>query len=108
MLAGVGDDDIRREVLSTEDILSRSSYDIIFLIESKEVGHHVTKNLRFVCITSLLFSTSEKGCSNAGISPFVLLDRAVTRYFKLSTKRCSKHKTFQILHALLVQSIKEC
>ena len=26
MLAGVGDEDIRREVLSTEDILSRSSF----------------------------------------------------------------------------------
>ena len=34
MLAGVGDGDIRREVLSTEDILSRSSFYIIS-IESK-------------------------------------------------------------------------
>ena len=38
MLAG--DDDIRREVLSTEDILSRSSFDIISFIESKEMGRH--------------------------------------------------------------------
>ena len=44
MLAGVRDDDIRREVLSTEDILSRSSFDIISFIESKEMGRHATEN----------------------------------------------------------------
>ena len=37
MLAGVGDD-IRGEVLTTENILSRSSFDITSFIESKEMG----------------------------------------------------------------------
>ena len=52
MLAGVGDDDIRREVLSTEDILSRSSFDIISFIESKEMGSHATENS---CTVSAVF-----------------------------------------------------
>ena len=35
MLAGVGEEDIRRKILSTEDISSRSSFEIISFIESK-------------------------------------------------------------------------
>ena len=52
MLACVGDDDIRREVLSTEDILSRSSFDIISFIESKEMGRHATENSRTISAVS--------------------------------------------------------
>ena len=52
MLAGVGDEDIRREVLSTEDILSRSSFEIISIIESKEMGRHATENSRNVSAVS--------------------------------------------------------
>ena len=44
MLAGVGEECIRREALSTEDILSRSSFEIISLIESREMGRHATEN----------------------------------------------------------------
>ena len=43
MLAGIGDDDIRRQVLSTKDILSRSSFNIIYFVESKEMGSHGTE-----------------------------------------------------------------
>ena len=43
-VTGVGDD-IRRKVLSTENILSRSTFDIIFFIESREMGRHATENL---------------------------------------------------------------
>ena len=46
MLAGVGDDDIRRKLLSTEDTLSRASYEIIVLIKSKEMNHHATESPR--------------------------------------------------------------
>ena len=35
MLAGVGDDDIRKQVVNTDDILCRSSFDTISFIESK-------------------------------------------------------------------------
>ena len=35
VLAIIGDNDIRREILSIEDILSRSSFDITSFIESK-------------------------------------------------------------------------
>ena len=48
MLAGVGDNDTRREVLCTEDILSRSLFDIISFIESKEMGRQATENLRTI------------------------------------------------------------
>ena len=44
MLASVGDYDIRRDVLSTEIFLSRLSFDIISLIQGKEMGRHVTLN----------------------------------------------------------------
>ena len=44
--AGVGDEDTRRKVLSTEDILSRSSFEKIFFIESKEMGRHATEGSR--------------------------------------------------------------
>ena len=58
MLAGgVGDYDIRREVLSTENILSRSPFGIISFIESKEMGRHETESSR----TIYFFPTSEKG-----------------------------------------------
>ena len=53
MLAGVADDDIRREVLSTVDILSMSSFDIIYFIESKEMGRHVTENSHTVSAVAL-------------------------------------------------------
>ena len=63
MLAGVGDDDIRREVLSTEDILSRSSFDIISFIESKEMGRHATENSRTISAVSS-FQRQKKGRFN--------------------------------------------
>ena len=53
MLAGVGDEDIRREFLSTEDMLSRSLFEIISIIESKEMGRHATENSRNVSAVSL-------------------------------------------------------
>ena len=51
MLAGKGDDDIMRKVLSTEVILSRSSFDIISFIKSKEMGH-ATENSRTISAVS--------------------------------------------------------
>ena len=59
MLAGVGDEDIRREVLSTEDILSRSSFEIIYFIESKEIGRHATENSRNVSVVSSFVRTEK-------------------------------------------------
>ena len=50
MLAGIDDDDIGKEVLSTEDILSRASFDSF--IESKEMGRHATENSRTVSLVS--------------------------------------------------------
>ena len=40
MLAGIGDDEIRIETLSTEDILSRSSNETISFVASEEMGKH--------------------------------------------------------------------
>ena len=57
MLAG--DEDIRREVLSTEDILSRSSFEIIYFIESKEIGRHATENSRNVSVVSSFVRTEK-------------------------------------------------
>ena len=57
MLAGVGDEDIRREVQGTEDIFFRLSFEIIFFIESKEMGRHATENTRNV---SAVFFISKK------------------------------------------------
>ena len=48
MLAGVGGENIRRGVFSTEYILSRSSFEIISFISSKKMGSHVTENSRNV------------------------------------------------------------
>ena len=42
MIAGVGDKDIRREVLSTKNILSTSLFDISFFIKSKKMSRHAT------------------------------------------------------------------
>ena len=53
MLAGVGDEDIKREVLSTEEILFKSSFEIIFFIGSKEIDRQATENFQIV---SLVFS----------------------------------------------------
>ena len=65
MLAGVVDDDIRREIFSTEDILSRSSFDIISFIESKEMGRHATESLRTISAVSS-FKRQKKGRVNIG------------------------------------------
>ena len=54
------DNDIRREVLSIEDILYRSSFDIIFFIESKEMGRHETEILGTISAVSS-FQRQKKG-----------------------------------------------
>ena len=46
MLAGVGDKDIRKVVLSTENILSRSQFDIIFYIVNKETGRQQQRTFK--------------------------------------------------------------
>ena len=43
MLTGVGNEDIRRKIFSTEDIFS--SFELIFFIKSKEMCRHATENL---------------------------------------------------------------
>ena len=63
MLAGVGGEGIRREVLSTLDILSKSSFEIISFIESKEMGRHATENSRNVSAISL-FQQQKKQAFN--------------------------------------------
>ena len=60
MLAGVGDDDIRIELLSTEDILSRSSFDIISFI-----GRHITENSQTISAVSS-FQRQKKELFNIG------------------------------------------
>ena len=60
MLAGVGDDDIRRKLLSTEDTLSRASYEIIVLIKSKEMNHHATESPRAVSEISFFQSQPQR------------------------------------------------
>ena len=42
MLVGINDLDIRRDVLSTEDILSKSTSEIVSLVEVKEMGRNAT------------------------------------------------------------------
>ena len=56
---------IRKEVLSTEDILSRSSFDIIFFIESKEMGRYATENSWTISAVSS-FQRQKKGRVNIG------------------------------------------
>lgn len=53
MLAGVGNNDIRRKILRMDYILSMTSYEIISLIGSKKMGLHATKNSQTV---SAIFS----------------------------------------------------
>ena len=53
VLSGVGDKDIRRKILSTEDILPRSWFKIIYFTESKEFGRNATEN--FVSTTEKSF-----------------------------------------------------
>ena len=65
MLVGVADYDIRRVVLSTEDIVSRSSFDIISFIESTEMGRYATENSCTVSAVSS-FQRQEKQCFNVG------------------------------------------
>ena len=68
MLAGVGDDDIRRQVISTENVLTRSSFDIISFIESKEMGRHATENSRTISAVSS-FQRQKKERFNTGDKP---------------------------------------
>ena len=53
------------EVVSTEDILPRSSFEIIFLIGIKEVGRHGTENSWNVSAVSL-FQQQKKNFFNVG------------------------------------------
>ena len=43
MLAGINDVDIRREILGTEDIHSKSVNEIVTLVESREMGRNATE-----------------------------------------------------------------
>jgi len=63
VIAGMGEEDITSEVFSSENILSRSSYQLICLIESKEMGRHATENSRTVSKVSS-FQHQKKGRSN--------------------------------------------
>ena len=65
MLAGAEDDDIRREVLSTEDILSRLSFDNFSFIKSKEMGRRATENSRTISAVSF-FQRLKKAYFNIG------------------------------------------
>ena len=60
-----GDYDTRRAVLSIEDIISRSSFDIISFNESKEIGRHATENSCTVSAVSS-FQCLNKQCLNVG------------------------------------------
>ena len=62
VLAGIGGNDIRREVISTIDILSRSLFDIISLILKKKKWIGSNRELTY-CISSIFFSTSEQAMS---------------------------------------------
>ena len=65
MLSGVGKEDIRREVLITKDISSRSSFEIISFIESKKMGRHALENSQKVSAVSL-FQRLKKHSFNVG------------------------------------------
>ena len=52
MLADVGDEGIRKEVLSTKDILTRSPFEIISNVERKKMGKHATENSQNVSAVS--------------------------------------------------------
>ena len=56
MIAGVGDDDISREGLNTEDILSRSSFDIISFIEKVKKWAAIQLRFRDLYLQSLSFN----------------------------------------------------
>ena len=95
MLSGVGDDDIRREVLSTENILSRSSFDIISFIESKEMGRHATENSRTVSAVSS-FQRQKKQCFNVGNkSQYVPCQRCRKLFYPFKENRIQNVKPFR-------------
>ena len=86
ILAGVGDEDIRREVLTTEDILSRQSFEIIFFIKSKEMGRHATENsLNISAVSS--FQQQKKQSFNVGDKSQYVLSSAVEKCFIHSQKK---------------------
>ena len=95
MLAGVGDDDIRREVLCTEDILSRSSFEIVSLIESKEMGRHATENSRTVSAVSS-FQRQRKSCSKVeDISLHVLCQSCKKLFYPFNWKGAKNKKLYK-------------
>ena len=59
MLAGIADDDIRREALGTEDILSKSVNNIISFVENKEMGRKATESSSVAAVSS--FKRQKKG-----------------------------------------------
>jgi len=100
MLAGVGDDDIRREVLSTQDILSRSSFGIISFIESKEMGRHVTENSRTVSAV-YSFQRQKKQCFNEGDkSQYVPCQRCKKLFYPFKEKETRNVKPFKYFFSL--------
>ena len=95
MLSGVGDNAIRREVLSTEDILSSSSFDIISFIESKEMGRHATENSRTVSVVSS-FQRQKKQCFNVGNkSQYVPCQRCKKLFYPFKEKGTRNVKPFR-------------
>ena len=64
MVCGVGDEKIRREVLSIEDILRRSSFEIVFFNEINN-GQTCNKELSQF-ISGIFVSTTKKAIFNIG------------------------------------------
>ena len=60
MLAGISDNDIRRETLSTENILSKSVNEIISFVEGKEMGRNAIDESASVSAISA-FQRNKKG-----------------------------------------------
>ena len=80
MLAGISDNDIRRETLSTENILSRSVNQIITFVESKEMGRNAIDDSSSISAISA-FQRNKKGKT----------DNTVDRSRQMACPSCSKN-----------------
>ena len=95
ILAGVGDEDIRREVLTTEDILSRQSLEIIFFIKSKEMGRHATENSLNISAVSSFQQQKKQSFNLEDKSQYVLCQGCKKLFYPFKEKKTQNVKPFR-------------
>ena len=95
MLAEVGDVDIIREFFCSENILSRSSFEIISFTESKELGRYATEKSHTESALSYFQSRKKQSFNVGDRSQYVPCQRCKKLFYAFKEKGTCNVKPYK-------------